>query len=42
MYSKIYNCIVYLVSKKQPYQFNEEFKRGYKKSWIDNIKDYTP
>jgi hypothetical protein len=28
--------------KKNPYPFNKEFRKGYKKAWFDNIKDYTP
>jgi len=28
--------------QKHPYPFNEEFRKGYKSAWIDNIKDYTP
>lgn len=44
MYSKTYNYIVSLFSKKHSYSypFNKEFRRGYKNAWIDNIKDYTP
>jgi hypothetical protein len=42
MYNKVYNYIVSFLSKKQPYSFNEEFRKGYKNAWIDNIKDYTP
>ena len=42
MYNKVYNYIVSFLSKKHPYPFNEEFRKGYKNAWIDNIKDYTP
>ena len=42
MCSNIYNYIVSLLSKKQPQPFNKEFRSGYKRAWIDNIKDYTP
>ena len=38
----MYNCILSFFSKKHPYPFNKEFRRGYKNAWIDNIKDYTP
>jgi hypothetical protein len=38
----MYNYIVFLLSKKKSYLFSEEFRRGYKNLWIDNIKDYTP
>lgn len=38
----MYNYIVSLLSKKKSYPFNEEFRRGYKKTWINNIKDYIP
>ncbi len=29
-------------TKKPLYHFNEEFRNGYRNSWINNIKDYTP
>ncbi len=38
----MYNYIVTLLSKKHSYPFNTEFRRGYKNTWIDKIKDYTP
>lgn len=37
----MYNYIVSFLSKKHS-PFNKEFRTGYKKSWIDEIKDYTP
>ena len=42
MYNKLYNYIVFLLSKKPSHQFNKEYRRGYKNEWIDNIKYYTP
>jgi len=42
MYNKVYNYIVSFFIEKYPYPFNEEFRKGYKNAWIDNIKDYTP
>lgn len=27
---------------KPSYIYSKEFKSGYKKLWIDNIRDYTP
>jgi len=38
----MYNYLLSLLSKKNSYPFNEKFRKGYKKAWIDNIKDYTP
>ena len=42
----MYNYILSLVSVSRkhppPYTFNNNFKNGYKRAWIDNIKDYTP
>ena len=38
----MYNYILSFFSKKRPYPFNNEFRKGYKNAWIDNIKDYTP
>ncbi len=42
MCSKVYNYIVCFLSKTHTYPFNEEFRKGYKNAWINNIKDYTP
>lgn len=38
----MYNYIVFLLSIKKTSSFSEEFRRGYKNSWIDKMKDYTP
>ncbi len=40
----MYNYILSFFSKPQPesYPFNKEFRKGYKNTWINNIKDYTP
>lgn len=40
----LYNYIVSFLSKKDvnSVPFNQEFRRGYKKLWINNIKDYIP
>ena len=39
----MYNYIIAFFSiKKQPSQFGAEYRRGYKRAWIDNIKDYRP
>lgn len=38
----MFNYIVFLLSKKNSYPFSDEYRKGYKKAWINNIKDYTP
>jgi hypothetical protein len=43
----MFKCIIIFLSKKQPtkkqsHWFNEDFKKGYKNAWIDNLKDYNP
>jgi hypothetical protein len=41
-----YNYIISFLSKKYSrsklYPFSENFRKGYKNAWINNIKDYTP
>ncbi len=37
----MYNYILSFL-KPHPSPFNKKFKKGYKNSWIDNIKDYNP
>ena len=34
--------ISFLRPKKTLYHFNNEFRKGYKNAWIDNIKNYSP
>lgn len=42
----MFNYIISLMSKrkhhKNTYPFNEDFRKGYRNAWINNIKDYTP
>ena len=40
----MYNYIVSFFSSNNSdkYPFNKEFRRGYKNSWINSIKDYNP
>ena len=38
----MYNYILSFFSKKNPYPFNKEFRKGYKNVWINNIKNYKP
>lgn len=42
----MYNYLLSLLSKKYSYPsrkvFREEYIKGYKNAWINNIKDYTP
>lgn len=38
----MYNYIISFFSNKNLYPFSKEFRRQYKKSWINNIKDYSP
>ncbi len=40
----MYNYIVSILSNNTSYKypFNKEFRRGYVKSWVSDIKSYKP
>lgn len=38
----MYKYILSFFQKKHPCPFTKEFRNGYKHTWIDSIKDYTP
>lgn len=40
--TNMYNYIMSFLSKKQSYPFNEDFRRGYKNAWINQLKNYKP
>ena len=40
----MFNCIINFFSMKQKNKtlFSEQYRIGYKKLWIDNLRDYKP
>lgn len=38
----MFNNIISFFQKKNASPFGKEFRRGYKNTWINNIKDYRP
>ena len=36
----MFNFIRFFTSNNKVVLFNKEYRNGYKKSWIDNLRDY--